>query len=76
MLCLSQCSSELNENILLNILTPQQAALFLEWSVKNKERYRAAMERRSDLSGSVPGHGLDLVRSELDSIKSLSLSED
>lgn len=60
MLCLSQCSSELNEVLLLNILTPQQTVLFLEWSQKNKNRCMAAMERQAQSVENVQiGHGLD-----------------
>lgn len=70
MLCLSQCSSELNEVLLLSILTPQQTIKFLEWSEKNKERCKIAMQRQSQSLENVQiGHGLDFALSELESTK-------
>ncbi|KAL7518309.1 hypothetical protein ACHAWX_003153 [Stephanocyclus meneghinianus] len=72
MLCLSECSSELNEIVLRSILTSQQTALFLEWSEKNKDRCKAVMMRRSKRLDSGPiGHGLESVYSQLEHIQSL-----
>lgn len=72
MLCVSQSSSELNNALLLNILTPQQTVLFLQWSRRNTEKCTAALHRQSQSSGNVQnGHNLDFVHSELQSIKSL-----
>jgi len=72
MLCLSQCSSELNEALLLNILTPQQTVLFLKWSKENKDRCMAALACQSKSVANVQiGHGLDFAHSELEGIKFL-----
>ena len=46
MLCHTQLASHRNETLLLDILTPTQTALFLEWTTKNKERCRKLMEQR------------------------------
>lgn len=73
MLCLSQCSSELNEAILLNILTPQQTFAFLEWMKKNKDKCRAAMQRQCQSVENVEiGHGLDFAYTVLESTKRLN----
>ena len=72
MLCVTQKSSELNDALLLNILTPQQAVLFLQWSRENRERCMAALNRQCQSIGNVQnGHNLDFVLSELQSIKLL-----
>lgn len=46
MLCHTQLASQRNETLLLEILTPAQTALFLDWSKKNKERLKSIMERQ------------------------------
>ena len=45
-LCLSHFSSHHHESLLLDILTPSQAALFLEWFRNNKERCKAVADRQ------------------------------
>ncbi|KAL3798737.1 hypothetical protein ACHAW5_010068 [Stephanodiscus triporus] len=45
-LCHTQLTSQRNKMLLLDILTPAQLALFVEWHARNKERCRAVMERR------------------------------
>ena len=50
MLCHTQLASQRNETLLLDILTPAQTALFLEWMKKNKERCRGLMERQLRVS--------------------------
>eukprot|EP01082_Thalassiosira_pseudonana_P011754 g9892.t1 g9892 contig4:813687-816042(-) len=44
--CLSRFSSQKNDSLLLDILTPTQAVRFLEWFSLNKERCNAAMEHK------------------------------
>ena len=46
MLCHTQLASERNQTLLLDILTPTQTALYLEWFKKNKEQCRALMDRQ------------------------------
>ena len=46
MLCHTQLASQRNETLLLDILTPAQTALFLEWFKKNKERCKGLMEQQ------------------------------
>lgn len=46
MLCHTKLASQRNDALLLDILTPTQTALFLEWMKNNRERCRAVMERR------------------------------
>ena len=43
MLCHTQLASQRNEMLLLEILTPTQAALYLDWFKKNKERCMTLM---------------------------------
>ena len=43
MLCHTQLASQRNEILLLEILTPTQAALYLDWFKKNKERCMTLM---------------------------------
>eukprot|EP00584_Thalassiosira_punctigera_P007742 CAMPEP_0172530906 /NCGR_PEP_ID=MMETSP1067-20121228/4508_1 /TAXON_ID=265564 ORGANISM="Thalassiosira punctigera, Strain Tpunct2005C2" /NCGR_SAMPLE_ID=MMETSP1067 /ASSEMBLY_ACC=CAM_ASM_000444 /LENGTH=931 /DNA_ID=CAMNT_0013315215 /DNA_START=77 /DNA_END=2872 /DNA_ORIENTATION=+ len=45
-LCHARLASQRNEALLLEILTPEQTALFLEYARKNKKRLRSIMDRR------------------------------
>ena len=58
MLCHTQLATERNQNLLLNILTPTQTALFLEWFKNNKERCRALMEQELLNNGAADGEGV------------------
>ena len=49
-LCLSQLSSQ-RQDSLLDILTPAQTVALLEWTKKNKDRARIAMERKIKTNG-------------------------
>jgi hypothetical protein len=51
MMCHTQLASQRNETLLLDILTPAQTALFLEWLKKNKGRCKGLMEQQL-----CPGH--------------------
>lgn len=77
MLCISQCSSELNEVLLLNILTPRQTLLFLKWSKKNRERCMAVLKRHSQEMENVQiGHNLEIARTDLESTKSFDAANE
>jgi hypothetical protein len=63
MLCHAQLASQRNEMLLLEILTPTQTALYLEWFKKNKERCMTLMKEqcRSDAAAAA---GVEMARCE------------
>lgn len=57
MLCHTQLAAQRNQNLLLEILTPDQTVVFLEWFKKNKDRCRSIMERQLRNDGAADGTG-------------------
>lgn len=49
MLCHTQLASQRNEMLLLEILTPTQTALYLDWFKKNKERCMVLMKEQVEV---------------------------
>jgi len=45
-LCHTQLTSQRNTRLLLDILTPAQAAAFVDWHKKNEVRWKTVMKRR------------------------------
>jgi hypothetical protein len=45
-LCHTQLTSQRSTRLLLDILTPAQAAAFVEWHKKNEVRCKSVMQRR------------------------------
>lgn len=46
MLCHTQLSSQRNQKLLLDVLTPEQTSRFLEWMKSNKEKCKPLMEKK------------------------------
>lgn len=57
MLCHTQLASRRNETLLLDVLTPAQTALFLDWFGKNKDRCKRLTEQRRKLQASASAAG-------------------
>lgn len=55
MLCHTQLASQRNEMLLLEILTPAQTALFLEWMRTNKARCMALVRHRCSITRAAQG---------------------
>ena len=64
MLCHTELASQRNEMLLLEILTPAQTALYLDWFKKNKERCMVLMKEQRRVAAAGPLGTGEVVRCE------------